>query len=284
MWKKIKVTGIKSAIGVIDTYFVVRDDIPFGAHEHFNVPASLYLLLGSANGEKLSTQKDRASDLVVFFNTLEFPKEPKQPPLDWRLLTDNDRAGYLGFLRAKRNNSESTIFRAISTIRPFYIFARDTFPILDSHRGYNFPHPRYHSIKSQITNTLSPRRVKSQYIDRLLFDVVESNVTGKSAFTRMRNLIGIRLGRNSGLRAHEVTLSGNFNTSELRTHIAEMRARGETSIELEILSEKGNKGRPIVIKNKDVALIERFLKGSRSKLPEGDLLCREDGQLQHSRD
>ncbi|MBF4254421.1 site-specific integrase, partial [Vibrio anguillarum] len=67
MWKKIKVTGIRSAIGIIDTYFVVRDDIPFGTEEHFHVPASLYLLLGSANGVKLSTQKDRASDLVLFF-------------------------------------------------------------------------------------------------------------------------------------------------------------------------------------------------------------------------
>ncbi|MBF4312677.1 site-specific integrase, partial [Vibrio anguillarum] len=44
MWKKIKVTGIRSAIGIIDTYFVVRDDIPFGTEEHFHVPASLYLL------------------------------------------------------------------------------------------------------------------------------------------------------------------------------------------------------------------------------------------------
>ncbi|EGR7968240.1 site-specific integrase, partial [Vibrio vulnificus] len=45
----------------------------------------------------------------------------------------------------------------------------------------------------------------------------------------------------------------------------------------DIVSEKGNKGRPIIIKKKDVALIERFLDGARSKLPEGDLLCRSDG-------
>ncbi|MBF4237870.1 site-specific integrase, partial [Vibrio anguillarum] len=128
-----------------------------------------------------------------------------------------------------------------------------------------------------ISNTLTPRRIKSQYIDRLLFEVIEANITGKSKFTRIRNLIGIRLGRNSGLRAHEVTLAGNFSTGELRTNIAEMRARGESSIEIDIISEKGNKERPIVIKKNDVALIERFLNGPRRKLPEGELLCRSDG-------
>lgn len=155
MWKKIKVTGIRSSIGIIDTYFVVRDDMPFGTEEHFHVPASLYLLLGSASGEKLSTQKDRASDLVLFFNTLEFPNDPKQLPLDWKLLTDNDRAGYLGYLRTERENCDSTILRAISSIRPFYLFARDTFPILDSHRTYSFPYPKYRSCKSTIAKTLT---------------------------------------------------------------------------------------------------------------------------------
>lgn len=277
MWKKIKVTGIQSAIGSIDTYFIVRDDIPFGTDGHFHVPACLYLLIGSANGHKLSTQKDRASDLVLFFNTLEFPKNPKQIPLDWKLLTDNDRAGYLGYLRAIRDNSESTILRAISTIRPFYIFARDTYPILDSHKAYNFPHPNFQSTKRVAPIAVTPKRIKSQYIDRLIFEIIEANVTGQSKFTRMRNLIGIRLGRNSGLRAHEVTLAGNFNTGELRSRIAEMRARGESSIEIEIISEKGNKKRPIVIKKKDVGLIEQFLSGVRRNLPEGDLLCRSDG-------
>lgn len=277
MWKKLKVTGIQSAIGVIDTYFIVRDDIPFGIEEHFHVPASLYLLLGSASGAKLSTQKVRASDLVLFFNTLEFPNNPRLPPLDWKLLTDDDRAGYLGYLRAERENSTSTILRAISSIRPFYLFSRDTFPILDSHRTYSFPYSKYQTHKSIVTNTLTPKRVKSQYIDRLLFKVIEENITGKSKFARLRNLIGIRLGRNSSLRAHEVTLSGNFNTSELRTKIAEMRARNESSIETDIVSEKGEKGRPIIIKKHDVELIERFLNGPRQKMPEGDLLCRSDG-------
>lgn len=277
MWKKIKVTGIQSSVGVIDTYFLVRDDIPFG-EEHFHVPASLFLLLGSAKGEKLSTQKSRASDLVLFLNTLEFHENPlEQQPLDWKLLTDNERAGYLGLLKCERNNSDSTIVRAISTLRSFYLFSRDTFPVLDSHKDYSFPYQKYNVSKERFTGSLTPRRVKSQYIDRLLFDVIESNISGKSAFTRIRNLIGIRLGRNSGLRAHEVTFEGNFNTGELRSLIAEMRSRGESTIEMDIVSEKGNKGRPIVIKKKDVALIERFLNGPRSKLPEGDLLCRSDG-------
>ncbi len=277
MWKKIKVTGIQSSIGSIDTYFVVRDDIPFGTEGHFHVSASLYLLLGSANGAKLSTQKVRASDLVLFFNTLEFPNNPRQAPLDWKLLTDNDLAGYLGYLRAERKNGESTILRAISSLRPFYLFARDTLPILYSHKTYSFPHGKYKTRKSIVTNTLTPRRVKSQYIDRLLFKVIEENVNGQSKFVRLRNLIGIRLGRNSGLRAHEVTLAGNFNTSGLRSDIAEMRSRGESSIEIDIVSKKGDKGRPIVIKKNDLTLIERFLKGPRQKFPEGDLLCRSDG-------
>ncbi|WP_352283570.1 site-specific integrase [Pseudoalteromonas sp. Q18-MNA-CIBAN-0097] len=277
MWKKIKVTGIQSPIGLIDTYFIVRDDIPFGTNEHFQIPASLYLLLGSVSGDKLSTQKHRASDLVIFFNTLEFPNSQRQHPLDWKLLTDNDRAGYLGFLRTQRGNSVSTIIRAISSIRSFYSFSRDVFPCIDSSKAYNFPSPKYLSSKSIITNTITPKRVKSQYIDRLLFNLIEGNVPGKSKFIRLRNLIGIRLGRNSGLRAHEVTLAGNFNTGDLRTHIAEMRARGESSIEMEIISEKGSKERPIVIKKNDVTLIERFLNGDRRKLPEGDLLCRSDG-------
>ncbi|PTP83186.1 site-specific integrase [Vibrio splendidus] len=277
MWKKLKVTGIQSAIGIIDTYFIVRDDIPFRNEEHFHVPASLYLLLGSANGAKLSTQKVRASDLVLFFNILEFPNNPRQPPLDWKLLTDKDRAGYLGYLSSERENSESTILRAISSIRPFYLFARDMFPILEPHKTYSFPRAKYKTRKSIITNTLTPKRVKSQYIDRLLFKVIEENITGKSKFARLRNLIGIRLGRNSGLRAHEVTRSGNFNTIELRTKIAEMRSRSESSIEIDIVSEKGDKGRPIIIKKDDVVLIERFLNGPRQKVPEGDLLCRTDG-------
>ncbi|MEL7440645.1 MAG: site-specific integrase, partial [Pseudomonadota bacterium] len=91
MWKKIRVTGIQSSIVVIDTYFLIRDDIPFG-EEHFHVPACLFLLLGSAKGEKLSTQRARASDLVLFLNTLEFPAKPyEQEPLDWKLLTDKER-------------------------------------------------------------------------------------------------------------------------------------------------------------------------------------------------
>lgn len=56
-----------------------------------------------------------------------------------------------------------------------------------------------------------------------------------------------------------------------------MHARGESSIEIDIISQKGDKGRPIVIKKDDVALIKRFLNGPRRKLPEGDLLCRSDG-------
>ncbi|WP_286236153.1 site-specific integrase [Vibrio fluvialis] len=282
MWKKIRVTGIQSSIGVIDTYFLVRDDIPFG-EEHFHVPACLFLLLGSAKGEKLSTQRARASDLVLFLNTLEFPAKPyEQEPLDWKLLTDKERSGYLSLLKKERNNSNSTIVRAISTLRLFYLFSRDTFPVLNSYQDYLFTHQKYSVSKESFPCSITPKRVKSQYIDRLLFQVIESNVSGKSAFTRMRNLIGIRLGRNSGLRAHEVTLEGNFNTSKLRSLIAEMRSRGESTIEMDIVSEKGNKGRPIVIKKKDVALIERFLNGPRSKLPEGDLLCRSDGLLYSS--
>lgn len=277
MWKKVKVTNIRAAIGSIDTYFIVRQDKPFG-EEHFHTPACLFLLIASAKGVNLNTTKARAADLVVFLNTLEFPECPeKNAQLDWQKLTDKERSGYLRFLQVNRGNSDSTVVRAVSTLRKFYEFSRDDFPVLDSFSTFKF----YFSSSQKKSNpkiaTNTPKRVKSNYIDRLIFDIIETNISGKSSFVRQRNLIGIRLGRNTGLRAHEVTLKGNFDTRKLRSALAEMRVRGESTLELDISSSKGNKSRPVVLKKKDLALIERFLKGTRGKFPEGDLLCRSDG-------
>ncbi|WOC25038.1 site-specific integrase [Pseudoalteromonas sp. N1230-9] len=277
MWKKLKITGINSPIGLIDTYFLIRDDKSFG-EEHFHVPACLFLLLGSSKGQKLSTQKSRASDLALFLNTLEFPENlHEKVSLDWRRLTDAERAGYLSFLKVERGNSDATIQRAASTLSAFYKFSLERLPVLESYTDFSFYFNKGVSVTEYRSGSITPRRVKSQYIDRLLFDEIENNVTSKSAFIRMRNLIGIRLGRNSGLRAHEVTLKGNFTTRGLRALISEMHVRGESEIEMDIRSEKGNKERPIVIKQKDIVFIKRFLNGPRSKLPEGELLCRSDG-------
>ncbi len=192
------------------------------------------------------------------------------------MLTDAERSGYLMFLKEERCNSDATIRRAISTLRAFYRFGRSSIP-LHHQSDVSFVFKNRGTSSTLGGNSITPRRVKSNYIDRLLFDVIEAHVEGASSFTRLRNLIGIRLGRNSGLRAHEVTLPGNFDTRKLRSLIAEMHVRGETALEVYILSRKGQKGRSIVIRKRDVALIERFLTGPRSKRPEGDLLCRDDG-------
>lgn len=268
--RKRWVEGISWSGGALSS-FVVLEDGPL-LENSIVTPPTLYLLELAKTGKSFNTSKAVADDLKSYFQTL------KEYSVDWRFITDNEMSGYLQkILFVSRSLSSESIGRHTSSIKGMYAFAADH-GLLEQEPALSF---NYDGDRDDVRSTKKLGKPNfqlfRQYLNSTIFELVLAGIRACSPFKRERDELVLKFGFHCGLRTSEVTDSRNFDTSKIRTAIEEAESRGELSFCLDIFG-KGKKIRQVDFNPIITRDIKSFLEGRRSKIIDGPLICRDNGQ------
>lgn len=192
----IGVSTLKRAV-LTDIYLIVGDDnVPLW-HENL-------FLIDIAQSYGVHTCKAYANDLLSFTRM-------SLPLGGWKSITQVTINGYLGGdLVQSRKYKEVTLIRHISTLKKFFSWLYRK-GYLDSERDFYWVHKKYYSESPNDSSAFEPSQHShhSAYIDIESYRNLLSHVQSGSSFHTARDRICIRLGYETGTRAHEV-LGLNF--------------------------------------------------------------------------
>lgn len=252
----IEVEGLNYGGSKLTTVVVVNN-------QEIDILASLFIVERAIQSKALNSLRASAEDLCTFLSVV-YGSTGGIGPKD---VTREQMHAYIyDYLQKQKGLSESSIRRHCATLGAFYEWMYSA-GFIDRPKQFLFP-------KSRSASRDSSSDVGSKYItfDELL--LLKANVSGKSAFVRARNELVLDFGYFCGLRAHEVTKNFSKN-SEVETAVMEAQANSEESYRANVIG-KGGKIRTIVIPAQVQVKILQFMK-RRNRLPEGHLICSEDG-------
>ncbi|EJM15519.1 site-specific recombinase XerD [Pseudomonas sp. GM21] len=139
--KIFRVENIHWSGGLIRSYVILRSAKV--DNDSIVIPPSLHLLKLAKHGISENSIKAAASDLKLFFQTLE------RFNVSWKDITDNQMSGYLeNILQSESRLSVISIERHISTLRKFYYDAERN-GLLTSTKHFTFDYYRQEPVKDQ---------------------------------------------------------------------------------------------------------------------------------------
>jgi site-specific recombinase XerD len=270
MIKKIilqKVTGVTWAGGTLNTFALInpKNFKPYLA-------PSLWLLHLAKSNRSINTIETYASALSRFLCSAT---NLGNADAYWQDISDRDMSAYLrAHLVQRKFLKNNSIKLTIVALDSFYIWAFEH-GFLEKQPAFTFDFDPNDSEKNQggyIKKEIGLLHTTYMTIDN--FNELLQQVDSTNLYINERNCLAFKLGYYAGLRASEVVSCPSFDTKKLKKILKE--TNHGASLDFKI---KG-KGCKIRVVNFPPILIEdirRFLFGRRSKVPDGELICKQDG-------
>ena len=238
--------------------------------------ASTYLLNKSLSGAQIRSVKKYASVILGLIEEIDF--DPELESFDD--LTDQDMSNYLELVLINdRGNSASTINQSIDVISDYFTFLHDQgFTEKPDRFTYYLSDSAELKLAKQRArqNSHDPFHLSERYIPINQFELLLTFEKSLNAFVRDRNEIILRLGYETGMRAHEITSFENLSVTEFEAAIFKSKQNGLNEVEIKILGKR-RKLRTIVIEPPLRRKIETFV-GRYKTIIADQIICSREGQ------
>lgn len=252
----IEVEGLNYGGRKLTTVVIVND-------EQLDILSSLFIVERALESKALNSLRASAEDLCTFL-TVVYESSGGIGPGD--VNREQMDAYIYGYLQKQKGLCQSSLRRHCATLSTFYSWMYKA-GFLDRPKQFLFP------------KFISPSRDSSadlgtKYITLAELLLLKENVPGKNSFLRSRNELVLDLGYFCGLRAHEVT-SNSLTNRKIEVAVINAKSNYEDSCRVKVIG-KGGRVRTIVIPVQVQTKLLQFLK-KRNRLPDGPLICTEDG-------